>query len=99
MIFGTFDGLHDGHRFFIDSAKKHAGQLIIVVATDGSVLHIKGHLPRFPLNERIVELKSEVPGARVLSGDGWVIFPHVVIVAQRGFEMTAATAVIQNRTV
>jgi len=52
MIFGTFDGVHQGHLNFFKQAKKLAKKpfLIASVARDKNVLKIKGKLPT--LNER-----------------------------------------------
>lgn len=45
MVFGTFDILHEGHKFLFSEAKKCGEHLIVVVARDSSVLKIKGELP------------------------------------------------------
>jgi len=41
LVFGTFDGLHDGHRFFLTEARKLGDRLIASVATDEIVERIK----------------------------------------------------------
>ena len=38
MVFGTFDRLHDGHRFFLREAEKLGTTLFIVVARDSMVV-------------------------------------------------------------
>jgi len=43
MVFGVFDGLHEGHLFFLDEAQKYGDNLIIVVASDINVKNIKKH--------------------------------------------------------
>ena len=40
MVFGSFDDLHDGHRALFRQAKKH-GKLVVVIARDTSIQHIK----------------------------------------------------------
>ena len=45
VIFGTFDGVHDGHRAFIREAKEYGDRLIVVVARDMAVQTLKGKLP------------------------------------------------------
>ena len=44
LAFGTFDGLHPGHRFYLEEAAKY-GELTVVVARDANVEKIKGRLP------------------------------------------------------
>lgn len=45
MVFGTFDILHDGHKYFFREAKKYGDFLIVVVARDSSVRKIKSVEP------------------------------------------------------
>jgi FAD synthetase len=52
MVFGTFDGVHPGHRNFFEQAKKHGDYLIAVVARDKTVEKIKGQRPQHPEVER-----------------------------------------------
>lgn len=56
MIFGTFDGLHDGHRSLFRQATEHGDHIIAVIARDETVQKIKGRLPRFHEYERIAAL-------------------------------------------
>lgn len=42
MAFGTFDGLHPGHRFFLEQARALGDALIVIVARDTNVKKIKG---------------------------------------------------------
>lgn len=51
LVFGTFDGLHPGHLYFLRQAKKFGNYLTAVVARDNNVLALKGHCPR--QNERM----------------------------------------------
>lgn len=69
MIFGVFDGLHDGHRFLIEQAQKYGDQLIIVVTPDDTVKFMKDKIPHYPLMERIMMLEKEYPKAEVITGD------------------------------
>ncbi|HEY9584100.1 MAG TPA: adenylyltransferase/cytidyltransferase family protein [Candidatus Paceibacterota bacterium] len=69
LVFGTFDGIHDGHRFFLREAKKHGDELVVVVAKDGTVKKLKGSLPKIPLPNRIKTLEDESLADRVISGD------------------------------
>lgn len=42
MLFGTFDGVHAGHRFLFREAKKLGDHLIVVVARDKTIEKVKG---------------------------------------------------------
>lgn len=69
LIFGTFDGIHDGHLYFINEAKKQGDQLIAVVARDLVVEKLKGKCPDSNEVDRINKL-LEVPEIDlVLLGD------------------------------
>lgn len=69
LLFGTFDGLHPGHLFFIEQAAALGEELIVVVARDASVLKHKGRLPDFGEEERLARV-SEVSGvAEAVLGD------------------------------
>ena len=41
MVFGTFDGIHDGHRHFLREAKKQGEELIVAVSKDEVVQKLK----------------------------------------------------------
>lgn len=69
MVFGTFDGLHEGHRAMLKEAKTYGEYLIVAVAQNHIVQHIKGHLPRLDLAERMDHLKTEDSVDEVVIGD------------------------------
>src|SRR3990167_8144697 len=69
LVFGTFDGIHDGHRFFLREAKKCGGELVVGVAKDGMVRKLKGALPDVPLPNRIRMLEAEGLADKVIPGD------------------------------
>lgn len=58
MGFGTFDGLHPGHLFYIGELRKQAKKLIIVIARDQNVKRFKGRLPYFNENTRMENVKK-----------------------------------------
>ena len=69
VIFGVFDGIHEGHLSFIKEARTHGEQLVAIVARDESVLKLKGKLPIKDEAERIKAL-LEIPEVDlVLLGD------------------------------
>lgn len=58
MVFGTFDGLHYGHKVFLKEAKSFGNYLIAVLPSDNIVKRLKGRLPRLTLSERIKHLRK-----------------------------------------
>lgn len=68
LIFGTFDGLHPGHRFLCDTARAR-GSLHVVVARDVNVRALKGRSPRQSEEERVAALRAAYPDAVVVLGD------------------------------
>lgn len=69
MVFGVFDGIHEGHRMFLREAKKQGDYLIAVMAPDHIVEHLKGKRPKINLSERIEHLKKEDLVDEVVIGD------------------------------
>ncbi len=68
-IFGVFDGVHEGHRQFISSAKMEGDKLVAIVARDSVVEKLKGKVPHNTEVDRIKAL-LEVPEIdQVLLGD------------------------------
>lgn len=58
LVFGAFDGLHEGHRFFLAQARELGNRLIVSVATDEVVARIKKHAPTHHLEERLKILEA-----------------------------------------
>ncbi len=69
MVFGVFDGLHDGHRFFLREAKKRGGELIAVVARDAVVWLLKNKTPRHEEKVRVRAIRESGLADRVVLGD------------------------------
>lgn len=69
MAFGVFDGVHEGHRHFLKEARALGNFLIVAVAQDHIVEHLKGHLPKLNLSERFAHLKEEDGVDEVIIGD------------------------------
>lgn len=67
LVFGTFDGLHDGHKDFFRQAKeygllirenKQLNYLVVVVSRDSTVQRIKNRLPKFNEQERLKAVRD-----------------------------------------
>ncbi len=67
LVFGTFDGIHPGHIFFLKEAAK-LGLLTVVIASDEVVKEKKGKIPK-PTKERIEEIRSLKIAKNVIIGD------------------------------
>src|SRR3989344_4576984 len=53
LVFGTFDGLHEGHKDFFRQAREYGDHLVVVVGKDSTVEKTKNRLPRFNEQERL----------------------------------------------
>ncbi len=53
MVFGTFDLLHEGHKYFLQKAKEYGNRLVVIVARDVNVKKIKGFLPKHDELQRL----------------------------------------------
>ncbi|PIP23626.1 MAG: FAD synthase [Candidatus Nealsonbacteria bacterium CG_4_10_14_0_2_um_filter_38_17] len=58
LVFGTFDGLHQGHLCFFKQAGKKGDYLIVVVARDITVKKVKNHLPIRNEKRRLKEVQQ-----------------------------------------
>lgn len=75
LVFGTFDGLHEGHRFLLAQARQLGNRLIASVATDEVVEKLKGYAPKHHLEERLKALEAGEFVDLAVAGDselgGW----------------------------
>jgi len=69
LLFGTFDGVHEGHRACFLQAKKLADHLVVAIAPDNIVKALKGHAPRASVTERASVLQKEDLVDEVVVGD------------------------------
>jgi len=68
LVFGVFDELHEGHKFFLSDTRKH-GELVIAVARDSVVRKIKNKAPIHHEFKRAEALRQFLPDAIVVLGD------------------------------
>lgn len=78
MVFGTFDGLHPGHRYVLDQASAR-GDVYVVIARDTTVERLKHKTPKQTEVDRHTAIQKVYPKARVLLGD-----PQDYLVPVRG---------------
>jgi cytidyltransferase-like protein len=59
LIFGTFDGYDAGHQFVVSEASKKGTELIVAVARDAHVQHLKQKDPKWNEIERMNRVKQD----------------------------------------
>jgi len=69
LAFGTFDGLHPGHEFFLREARQLGERLVVVVARDAAVKALKNRPPRRPLVERLQAVRELDFVTEAVAGD------------------------------
>ncbi|MBN2087508.1 adenylyltransferase/cytidyltransferase family protein [Candidatus Peregrinibacteria bacterium] len=68
MGFGTFDGLHPGHMYYLRQLDALGDELIVLIARDRNVKKTKGKLPQHNEKERLSAVKDLKFVNRVLIG-------------------------------
>jgi len=58
MVFGTFDGLHQGHLDFFRQAREYGDFLVAVIARDINVKKLKKHSAQKSELQRLQDLKD-----------------------------------------
>ncbi len=58
LVFGTFDVIHPGHRWFLQQASEHGDVLVAAVARDSFVAEQKGRFPVKNEQQRLQELRQ-----------------------------------------
>ncbi|MDP3997947.1 MAG: adenylyltransferase/cytidyltransferase family protein [Candidatus Andersenbacteria bacterium] len=69
VVFGSFDPLHDGHRFLFNEAKKLGDDLTVIVARDSSIRNIKGREPEAGEERRRLAVAGESAVDRAILGN------------------------------
>ncbi len=77
MAFGSFDVVHEGHRFYLSEAKKLGDRLIVVVARDQTIAKVKGNPPEIPEQQRLQHVARLNIADEVLLGNPGNIFSIV----------------------
>tara|TARA_B100001179_G_C18602552_1_gene411428 strand:- start:4373 stop:4792 length:420 start_codon:yes stop_codon:yes gene_type:complete len=69
LLFGTFDGIHEGHRFLIAQALLKVDTLYVSVADDSVIKKIKERAPRKNQKERMTDIRRTFKSVNVVTGD------------------------------
>jgi len=69
MVFGVFDNLHDGHKYFLNEASKICNKLTVVVTPTKIVKLLKKHPPKCSFEDRVSKIKEFNQNFSIISGD------------------------------
>ncbi|MDD3144519.1 MAG: riboflavin kinase [Candidatus Gracilibacteria bacterium] len=69
LTFGSFDLVHEGHKYFLSEAKKYGDILVTVLATDKNIKKFKGSDPLYNIEERVNHVKDLSISNIIISGD------------------------------
>lgn len=69
LVFGVFDGLHEGHKNFLLQALKECDELIVVVTLPEIVQALKGRQPKYSYEERVTALQSFNTRLKIVPSD------------------------------
>ena len=69
VVFGIFDGVHEGHRDLFRQAREMGDELIAIVGRDEIAVALKGKKPKHSEGERLAMLKREKLVDNVILGD------------------------------
>lgn len=102
MVFGVFDRLHDGHRFFLREARACGDRLVVVVARDEFVERFKAKRPWQTAEERIAVIVREGLADEVVLGDeteeSWkVVKKYRPAIIALGYDQTILKETLEKR--
>jgi len=69
LLFGTFDGLHPGHRAMLTEAKQNVDRLVVSLALDEVVMELKGKSPLHSWADRSSQLTESGLVDEIVKGD------------------------------
>ncbi|MCH8244487.1 adenylyltransferase/cytidyltransferase family protein, partial [Patescibacteria group bacterium] len=69
VVFGIFDGVHDGHRSLFCQAKEHGDELVVIVGRDSASLKWKGKKPKRSQQTRLSLVMKEEGVSDAVLGD------------------------------
>lgn len=69
LTFGTFDGLHRGHQFFLRQAKLRGTELVVAIARDAHVKELKNKISEHREQKRLAAVESLAFVDKVLLSD------------------------------
>ncbi len=101
MAFGTFDMLHEGHRYYLSEAKKLGDTLVVVVARDETVNKLKEKFPVHNEDYRLRQVKSlSFVNKAVLGNPGdklEMVVDHKPYIIGLGYDQTFFTEQLREK--
>ncbi len=82
LVFGTFDVIHPGHKWFLQQAGKLGGRLVAAVARDNFIKEWKGHAPVLDETRRMEALEESGYVASAILSDEDIRTYGVVLIAK-----------------
>ena len=58
LTFGSFDVVHEGHKYYLSEARKYGDCLITIIATDKNIQRIKWNLPLHNESHRAISVRN-----------------------------------------
>jgi cytidyltransferase-like protein len=69
LLFGSFDGIHPGHKYLIELARGYGDHLVVVLALDSTIIELKNKIPVYSAQLRKKKLLEVFPLLTVVFGD------------------------------
>jgi len=69
VVFGIFDGIHEGHRDFFRQSREYGDELIVIVGRDEICRKLKNKTPKHSEKERCLLVSQEPLVDKTLLGD------------------------------
>lgn len=95
ITFGTFDLFHPGHEYYLNTAKKHGDNLVVIVALDETVKSVKGFYPVDNQETRKNKVESSKIASAVYLGNPenkyQVLLDHKPDIIALGYDQIAFT--------
>ena len=66
LTFGAFDLVHEGHRYYLEEARKYGNTLITIVARDANIEKIKGKKSLYDEQKRLTDVENIKIADRVI---------------------------------
>ena len=69
VVFGIFDGVHEGHRSLFAQAREFGEELVVIVGRDEICRKLKNKTPKFSEEERRSRVEQEPLVSKAILGD------------------------------
>ncbi len=69
IVFGVFDGLHEGHKYFLRQAAAKCDELTVVVTVPEIVQALKSRTPKHSYADRVAAIQVFDPKLKIVPSD------------------------------